>query len=802
MVMKKYWKIAGFFVVFFLGHLSVEAQNKSLRFAEDKFKYESYGFAIDELEKSYSKKEKYTTAQLIAESYQEIQNYDKSFEWWNKVIQFEESTKEDFYQYLISGMKSGEGYVVEEILEGKNYTKNDFPEIDFEFMKQLYSRRSNIKLIPFDSVNSTGSDYGIVKGMRGQKFFASDRGEVIPSEKKAIRLDAKNQFQGKEKYNFNDRQFFSVYRKDSAGQVSQLSRLSEKVFHFSDPYFVKEKNVLFYSVTKELNKVKKERVITVFPELYYSTLGENGELLDSYAFPFNDSLHHGVISPFVDFTGKKLYFASNMQGGYGGYDLYYSAFDDDFNFETPVNLGPQVNTPGNERDPFLFSNKFYFSSDGHKGLGGFDIFSSDYSVDVIKNVQNMGIPFNSPTDDFSYRQFDSNQIFISSDRKGGQGMDDIYSIEELFKHLMIVVSDCEGEVITQSFLTNILDKTKGGNVQSRRGTNGNVYAELEPNSDFDITISKPGYFSLTDHSVTTKGMEEDTVKRNYQLIPIPYQLPVYVDIVYYDLDKFVIRPDAVPPLEKLADLMKRYSFLDLLVASHTDSRASDEYNIVLSNNRAKAVMDFLEKRDISPSRVRLEWFGEQALTNECGDGVNCADLEHQLNRRSEMILEAFPDPTKQYGIPEELKDINFCEPELLHDWLQDQINEIPTVYFDFDKSMLRSVHKKELERTAVMLKKLPKLNLSIEGHTDQRGDGTYNQQLSERRAEVVKTYLVERGIDSNRLESSWFGFTKPVHDCNSVTCTPAMHQLNRRTELRIGYSKFGYTGRQKKMDSL
>ena len=123
-------------------------------------------------------------------------------------------------------------------------------------------------------------------------------------------------------------------------------------------------------------------------------------------------------------------------------------------------------------------------------------------------------------------------------------------------------------------------------------------------------------------------------------------------------------------------------------------------------------------------------------------------------------------------------------------------------YFDFDKSMLRSVHKKELERTAIMLKRMPNLMQYIEGHTDQRGDEEYNKALSERRADAVKAYLTKRGIEENRMEETWFGETRPVHDCNEVTCTPAMHQLNRRTELRVGKSQFTYSGRQKKVDVM
>jgi outer membrane protein OmpA-like peptidoglycan-associated protein len=149
-----------------------------------------------------------------------------------------------------------------------------------------------------------------------------------------------------------------------------------------------------------------------------------------------------------------------------------------------------------------------------------------------------------------------------------------------------------------------------------------------------------------------------------------------------------------------------------------------------------------------------------------------------------------------------LKNLDFCDPEQIMDVIQRELRAIPTIYFDFDKSMLRSVDKLELERTAVMLSRMPNLMLFIGGHTDQRGDEAYNEKLSEKRSSVVMEYLKKRGVEENRLDYEWFGETQPIHDCNAETCTEAMHQLNRRTELKIGKITFGYTGRKKKVDTM
>jgi outer membrane protein OmpA-like peptidoglycan-associated protein len=334
--------------------------------------------------------------------------------------------------------------------------------------------------------------------------------------------------------------------------------------------------------------------------------------------------------------------------------------------------------------------------------------------------------------------------------------------KEMHKHFLARVVDCDGNLIMTDYSANLKIKPQAITIPSFRNSKGELLAQLESESDFALHISKPGYFSVKDESISTKGFSGDTLKRSYVLKPIPYQLPLYLDIVYYDLDKFVIRKDAMPVLDKLSELMNRFSFLDLLVASHTDSRASDEYNIRLSNNRAKAITEYLGTKGINANRVRLEWFGEGKLVNDCGNDKPCPEPKHQLNRRSELVLEAFPDPTKQYEIPEELKGMDFCDPEKIFEEIQEEIKNLPSIYFDFDKDMLRSIQQKDLERTASMLKRMPNLMLQIEGHTDQSGTEHYNNQmLSVRRAKSVIDYLNTRGISQYQIKSAWFGESSP-----------------------------------------
>ncbi|MEB2780295.1 OmpA family protein [Algoriphagus sp. C2-6-M1] len=801
--MKKTFTILSITAAMIFGSVGVtEAQKSKIRYADKQMELMNYKHALEVYEQSYANKPGFVAAKKIAGVQDILRDYDKSYEWWKTTVSYEEADNSDLAQYLRAAQLTDNFDEAVGIIEAKGVSPDS---LDVAKLLTLQSRRK-VKLEAVEGLNSAGSDFDLTMDSDGNKYFVSDRGGIYPSEMPRLRFDVKNQFFSDEKHDFTAREYFSVYKQDTTGNITELVSNVPGTYNFSDPSYDKEQGILFYSVTRDIKKVKKQDNIIVQPEIYYSKLNADGALDGFYPVPFNDSIGYAVMNPFVDEQAKRLYFTSDMPGGIGGTDLYYATYDGDMTFGAPVNLGSTINTAGNESHAFRQGDKFYFSSTGHPGVGGMDIFRSNYTATQFSNSQNLGMPINSVADDFAYRELVDKdgkvEVYLSSNRNGGQGLDDIYIMQDVYKQFLARVIDCDGLVINDNYMATLRDKTQNGNVQTTRSGKGELLAELEPDSDFGIVISKPGYFSVTDESITTKGFEGDTVKREYTLIAIPYQLPVHVDIVYYDLDKFMIRDDAKPALDKLGEMMNKYSFLDLLVASHTDSRASDEYNIILSNNRAKAVTEYMAQHNISADRIRLEWFGEQNLVNDCGNGKPCPEPEHQLNRRSELILEAFPDPSKQYEIPESFKDMDFCDPETLFEDIQKELAAIPTIYFDFDKSMLRSVHKKELERTAIMLTRMPNLMLYIEGHTDQRGSDEYNKPLSERRAAVVMKYLNSRGIEDSRMEEAWFGETKPIHNCSDVTCTEAMHKLNRRTELRVGKSAFTYTGRKKKVDTL
>lgn len=756
-------------------------QARLVRFGDKQYGLENYAKAAKAYKDAYSRRATYENASKLAKSYDKLGRYQDAYEWWGRAVSFDASDKNDYSNYLYSAIKAGQLESIDGLLAAGGYQELDFPELDLAGMRELREQTSRVKLVPLQGVNSPGSDFGVSNDKDGSIYFSSDRGqEGDVGSKPAIRLDAKNNIFSNERSDFNERDFYRIFKMDNSGELSVVVTDLAGVLHFNDPSLAVDKEFIFYTAFVGKNKLGGIKDFSNHAGIYYGRIDTNGNITGSKAFPYNDHQAYGVMNPFVDEEAGRIYFASDMPGGEGGFDIYYVEFDEDFNFSAPINLGPEVNTPENESHPSRNGGSFYFSSRGHMGLGGMDVFIADYDNGSFSNIRNMGVPYNSERDDFAFIVAGDGKRYISSDREGGMGLDDIYTIEDLYKILLAKVSDCDGNLITDYI--SELKASDNSTVNAELNATGHLRAELDPEMDFVLRVSKEGHFSVTDSSISTKGFDGDTLRREYKLAAIPYKTPVYVDIVYYDLDKSDIRNDAEPVLKKIAELMADYNFVDLVVSSHTDSRASDAYNEALSERRADAVRDYLEPYGIARDRITLEWHGEMKLVNDCGDGVPCAETDHQLNRRSELVLEAFSDLNKDYELPEGIEDP--CELPAFLESIAETAG-LPTVYFDFDKSNIRQVHRKELERVGVMMKRKGDLKLYIEGHTDQRGSDAYNMGLSERRAQVVMDYLVKRGVAADRMQHTWFGESRPVNDCSTGDCSGAQHQENRRTELRV-----------------
>jgi peptidoglycan-associated lipoprotein len=360
------------------------------------------------------------------------------------------------------------------------------------------------------------------------------------------------------------------------------------------------------------------------------------------------------------FGGKVLFYISDMPGGYGGYDIYYSPIKGD-TYGIPVNLGEKINTPRNEESPFYKDGALYFSSNGHPGMGGLDNFYTEWDGSKWGEVTNMGFNYNTSYDDsfLRFNQGGTAGYVVSNrthkDKKKYKNTDtccdDIYMIQirDLVIELKTLVNNEKGPL--EGATVELFEGSKKVPVDSKTNFLSNDFAFLlDSDKSYKAYITREGYY--TDSiSFNTNGIFDDyTVSKTVTLKAKPEapkrivsrNEPILLKSIFFDLADDKIRPDAEPDLEYLKTLMDKYPDMVIELSSHTDSRGDNEYNKKLSQRRANSTKAWLVEEGVEASRIKAVGYGETKLLNKCKDKVKCSEEEHQLNRRSEFKIIAGP----------------------------------------------------------------------------------------------------------------------------------------------------------------
>jgi outer membrane protein OmpA-like peptidoglycan-associated protein len=349
-----------------------------------------------------------------------------------------------------------------------------------------------------------------------------------------------------------------------------------------------------------------------------------------------------------------LYFSSDRPGGFGDSDLYVASINEDGSIGQAKNLGKEINTGGKETFPFVSAeNELYFSSDGHFGLGGLDVFYVKIKDKAFGNLLNIGEPVNSSADDFAFGINDTTKRgFISSNRSQTEGKfvyDNIYSFVETTPIQDPYLANIDGYVTDKQTgkplqNTSITLTDSKGEIYAQLRTDDKGYYQIETNKieTYFIKAEKEGYD--TDEKVSKPNLETQQIDFQLQQNKVNIEpgtdlsKVLNIPIIYFDFDKWNIRPDAQVELEKVFAALKEYPQLKLNIRSHTDSRGNDAYNKALSIRRAKSTLDYLVSKGIDSSRLKSEGLGESELVNNCANGIPCSVKEHQKNRRSEFIV--------------------------------------------------------------------------------------------------------------------------------------------------------------------
>jgi len=638
---------------------SVLGQLNRLQYADKQFELANYRLAADEYSKIYLLKQEYAVAKQVAVSLNQFYAYSESYEWWEKVVAYSYSTKADYASLIQAGYRSIENYDPNEDLQGSPYELGDFDEFSNPEINQVAYRIYDFQ--PIEGLNSTYSDYGISGSQSGSQFFASNRGDVSQPEKSRIRLDAKGSKFKKDYFKSDGKKYYGIYLSDTNRQVTPIHLDGYEFYHLSDPQLVSNRK-LFFTATP--NKQKKRDQL-IYPGLFYGSYdSSSNSIKDIVAFPYNATQSFGIISPRVDESKKRLYYSSNQSGGKGGYDLYYVIWDDEMNFSEPINMGKEINSSANERDAYSYGNEFYFSSDRIGGFGGLDVYKSTIFGDSFGEVSNLGQPINSVADDFGFLKISTNEAYLASDRVGGLGFDDLYTIKWSDRNLKIFVGDYSGNSVKEGVNLQLMVGEKSINV-SELSENQLINLTKKGNT-YSFTASKTGYFNQKVTTTLTEDQEEIT----FVLVPVPYEVEIYNEIIYYDFDKDFLRELSKEKLDEITTYMIKHPDLDLVIESHTDSRATDKYNQKLSQRRARSVTNYLEEKGVVGGRVKAAWFSESRLVNDCGDEAPCYATKHQMNRRSELKLIAFPNRNQSYDIPLGAALSDFQSKESILRWYQ------------------------------------------------------------------------------------------------------------------------------------
>ena len=487
-------------------------------------------------------------------------------------------------------------------------------------------KRFNIQNL---KINSEFSDFGATI-YKNKLYFVSSRNEKATSRN----------------YGWNDEPFLDIFSSTINDKGSHLpadlfDELNSK-FHEGVVSFTPDGNTAYF--TRESyyeDEYQKDSLNnTKYSQLYIYKATKLKDSWDTFESLEINDINFSNKNPMVSPDGKHLYFSSNMPGGFGLYDLYKAEIKDDGSLGKAENLGQKINTEGQEAFPFVTSeNMLYFSSDGHLGLGGLDVFYSKNVDDKWSNSKNVGIPVNSGADDFAF-MIKEEDGYVSSNRTGGVGKDDIYALKKIRPLcdllLETVVLDSKTNSPIETALTSVSDGE--GTINNSKTTNekGLVEFMIECENDIKFVVSKEGYESKI---LDIKLLDIDPPLLKVMLDPIEELIveeKVELSPIYFEFDKFNITNEGAFELDKLIAIMQKYPEMKIRVEAHTDNRGPSSYNLKLSENRAKSTAQYVISKGIDENRISGVGKGENEPVIECSG--SCSNEDHRTNRRSEFII--------------------------------------------------------------------------------------------------------------------------------------------------------------------
>ncbi len=610
----------------------VIAQNKDTKKADELYQRMAFSDAADAYKKllKRGKGGRYVFAQL-GNCYYQINDLKNAATYFKRVVKGRRVNPEVFYTYAqvlnASGKLMEHDFYMNKFAEAKpedsrakaflanpmkiGKIRDAFPAFDAKNMSEL---------------NSEYSDFGAT--LIGKDFYFSSSRNT-----------------NRKKYHWDDQPFLDIYKAELVGNTIKNATLLKgdvnTKYHEGKVAISPDGNRLYFDRNDYLDGkyVKDENGVNQI-NLYYSELIDGG-WKGVYPVPFNSpaySVGHPALSP----DGSTLYFASDMPGGYGASDLYRVSINENGNFGTPENLGAAINTEGKELFPSIDSNgTLYFSSNGHLGMGGLDVFKSESSGSTYGSSKNIGGGANSSGDDFAFVYDPKTETgFVSSNREGGKGMDDIYQVTPKVPPCDVILDITVVNAYTDQPLFGARVSLNDGSserlsiIQTSEAGTGQITAAC--NTPLSLSAQ---YLGFEPETVNIAPSGNGSMSKTLKLKPVEAIIvddKIELETILFDYNRSDIKPQAAFELDRLIDIMNKYPKLMVRVESHSDTQGDADYNRLLSDRRAKATVKYVVDQGIDASRISGDGFGEDQPVVNCGD--NCTEEEHEKNRRSEFII--------------------------------------------------------------------------------------------------------------------------------------------------------------------
>lgn len=598
----------------------------------------------------------------LGDTYYFNNDYVNAHKWYEKLFNFNKELieKEYFFRYAQSLKAVGEYDKASAIMKESVALKGSSDNSDRylkepNYLELIEMQSGRFEVVNCD-INTKAQDFGTA-------YYKDKFTVVFASSRDTTSLV-------KRRHKWNERVFLNLYQADAAdstGALSNVKPLSGNLntkFHESNAVYTKDGNTVYFTrnnyykgkykkSTDDINKLKIFRARRSSEKEEWQNMEELNINGDEFS----------TAHPALNAAEDKLYFASDRDGSMIGpdgerlSDIWVVDIDESGNLGTPMNL-EGINTAGNELFPFVSENgNLYFSSTGLLGLGGLDVFVSTLdNAGIPETPVNVGKPLNGPYDDFAFIVDDRNKMgYFSSNRPEGKGLDDIYRFKET-KPLQckvfiegVVTQEGTGMIIPNAVVT-LIDSDNNIVKEITTGDDAAYKFLADCDHTYRIRGEKEGY-TVAEDVVTTPGVsgtiqapleveKGETIDDKLTNVKVGDDLNDILDLnpIYFDFDKSNIRYDAEIELQKVLAFMRAYPTSEIDIRSHTDSRAPDLYNMKLSDRRAKSTRGYLIEKGIAASRLTAAGYGEFQLTNECSNGVDCTEEQHQLNRRSEFIV--------------------------------------------------------------------------------------------------------------------------------------------------------------------